>query len=694
VQVNQPADDYFALLSLDLDCDDPALIRAAVARKRTQCAQGAMVGADKAACAQLLARLPEIERALLDPAARKQARESARRLRSSARTERLEAFHEDLAMVLAGGRESITAPERDHLVKEHSNAEGPTAAELSALITVPVVAEAPRAAAAVAALPPYEARDIQKNLAVLGKADLYDFLGLPPAAAAAKIKARREELSGIWNRKARATPEKSAAQALLGKVATLLLDPAKRASYAATLRAARFAPLQQSLKLALLDGHLSASEHANLLARARRLGLSTEDAENAILAAAAAAGARVEATPAAAKPKPAAAKPKPAATRPTPAPVGSGKLIATFKPSCGLAGKTITWKDHRLILDSRSPVSAALVLNYDRQGHLAWAYAGLREWVQELAGLSDAAVHGATNVWVVGVCTIVGTRDSGVTWREYGLDMSEGLFAVAFPDATHGWAVGMQGAILATDNGGATWRKQSTGCNDWFSGVAFSDVAHGWVVGSPAGADDLPTDGNTILATADGGVTWSRQRSGTNAQLEAVSFVDRTHGWAVGDDGVVLATADGGSTWRTQRSPQSGQFGLNGVTFIDIAHGWAVGFATVLATTDGGATWRKQNTRENGFWRDVTFHDASHGWVVGWEGIILATTNGGTTWSRQDSGTAENLNAIAFRDASHGWAVGEKGIILATTNGGQTWSKRGSDTSFGLCGVAFGRAPW
>ena len=120
------------------------------------------------------------------------------------------------------------------------------------------------------------------------------------------------------------------------------------------------------------------------------------------------------------------------------------------------------------------------------------------------------------------------------------------FFAVAFPDATHGWAVGEGGAILATSNGGATWSKQTSGTFATFWGVAFSDATHGWAVG----------EGGRILATTNGGATWSAQTSGTSELLYDVAFSDATHGWAVGEGGTILATTDGGATWNAQQLGQ------------------------------------------------------------------------------------------------------------------------------------------
>ena len=53
----------------------------------------------------------------------------------------------------------------------------------------------------------------------------------------------------------------------------------------------------------------------------------------------------------------------------------------------------------------------------------------------------------------------------------------------------------------------------------------------------------------TILATRDGGATWTAQKSGTGQHLYGVDFAGPETGWAVGDRGTILATCDGGATW-------------------------------------------------------------------------------------------------------------------------------------------------
>lgn len=75
------------------------------------------------------------------------------------------------------------------------------------------------------------------------------------------------------------------------------------------------------------------------------------------------------------------------------------------------------------------------------------------------------------------------------------------------------------------------------------------------------------------------------------ANLEAVFFATERLGWAVGEDGTILATGDGGKTWTPQTSGTKAL--LNSVHFTaDGQRGWAVGAGgPIIATGDGGRLW-------------------------------------------------------------------------------------------------------
>lgn len=286
------------------------------------------------------------------------------------------------------------------------------------------------------------------------------------------------------------------------------------------------------------------------------------------------------------------------------------------------------------------------------------------------------------------------------------------LDAVAYPDAGHGWVIGdvynaggfsiTGGAIHVTKNGGVTWHEEesaTTWCSP--SEVAFADARCGWVLGSSQPANNAPpADPNVVLATTDGGASWTRQdtgTSGTDYELSDFACANDMHAWAAGgggtQKGVILATTDGGAFWKRQYLGEAGS--LEAVAFADAHHGWAVGDrGLILATTDGGAAWKTQYSLARYDLTRVACASAAHAWAMGWDSsnnhaIILATTDGGTTWRLQYSSASVNLAGMAFADTTHGWAVGFGGVSLATTDGGQSWKPKHSGTTMDLLDVAF-----
>ena len=263
----------------------------------------------------------------------------------------------------------------------------------------------------------------------------------------------------------------------------------------------------------------------------------------------------------------------------------------------------------------------------------------------------------------------------------HGAPMQGGGFRIAatfyprsifFLDAARGWAVGDDATLVATADGGTTWTVQAppAGVAAHLRGVCFADQNHGWAVG----------DGGTILATANGGAAWAKQAppAGTAPRLRSVHFVSANQGWAVGDGATILTTANGGAKWDAQTAPAGVTAHLRGVYFVSPTSGWAVGDdGTILATANGGANWVKQAapTGVAAHLYGVCFISDKQGWAVGDGGTVLATKDGGKEWKQQSAGAAKvRLMGVHFTDKDHGWAAGEEGTLLITTDGGATWS--------------------
>jgi len=66
-------------------------------------------------------------------------------------------------------------------------------------------------------------------------------------------------------------------------------------------------------------------------------------------------------------------------------------LIATFGATTAWVGKQITREGDAFVLEGHGPISAADIMEYDRQGHLVWVDEGTRAWVGSKAKGSQAS---------------------------------------------------------------------------------------------------------------------------------------------------------------------------------------------------------------------------------------------------------------------------------------------------------------
>ncbi len=180
--------------------------------------------------------------------------------------------------------------------------------------------------------------------------------------------------------------------------------------------------------------------------------------------------------------------------------------------------------------------------------------------------------------------------------------------------------------------------------------IQFVDQDHGWAAGA-----------GRIMATSDGGRTWTRQYTGT-AALRQVDFTDAAHGWAVGQ-GTLMRTADGGATWTTLPEPRlSGQCAaVSSVHFVSPSLGYAI-----AASADSSSASASASAGGSGGARGGGAGAAGVG------GQLLRTADGGVTWSAV-SGAPANAQAVCFGGPRDGY-VGSPGRIWRTADGGTTWS--------------------
>ncbi|QBR03982.1 WD40/YVTN/BNR-like repeat-containing protein [Paraburkholderia pallida] len=223
-------------------------------------------------------------------------------------------------------------------------------------------------------------------------------------------------------------------------------------------------------------------------------------------------------------------------------------------------------------------------------------------------------------------------------------------------------AVGEHGLVLLSDDDGNTYRQaRQVPVSATLSAVTFSDAQHGWAVGQ----------WGVILATSDGGETWSRQRmdSSVDQPLFSVVFTSPQDGIAVGLWSLMLTTHDGGKTWAKAtlpKPPGGGKADRNLYHIFSDHHGSLYMVSeqgTVLKSTHDGADWTYLATGGKGsLWAGVALPD---GRIVvgGLLGSMYESRDGGATWSPVSSGTKSSItDLVAVGDRLVG--VGLDGLVL------------------------------
>jgi photosystem II stability/assembly factor-like uncharacterized protein len=299
-------------------------------------------------------------------------------------------------------------------------------------------------------------------------------------------------------------------------------------------------------------------------------------------------------------------------------------------------------------------------------------------WLSLPTGITETldAVYfvDAQKGWVAGEDGAIHyTANGGQTWRRQSSGTDEDLDDLYFLDANRGWAVGGKGVILRTTDGGDTWEAQTSPRSTFLSSVQFTDDDHGWIGGGHYTLSGPPWTFRAygyVISTTNGGDSWSLADYIYGRYVDKVTFVDRSNGWLVAEyvNNSTLETipgiyrsSDGGASWSNQTIPLA-TGSLNAISFVDTSTGWAVGDGgAILNTTNGGQTWNQQTSSLTSTLEAVQFVNATTGWVVG---SILHTTDGGQNWTPQAADAAcIKLNDLHFIDADHGWVVGDDGVV-------------------------------
>jgi uncharacterized protein (TIGR02145 family) len=157
----------------------------------------------------------------------------------------------------------------------------------------------------------------------------------------------------------------------------------------------------------------------------------------------------------------------------------------------------------------------------------------------------------AHNGWMIGtdvqsvgagtLSNILHTTDGGSSWQTQASDIGNAN-ALQFTDALNGWVAGRNGLVMHTSDGGAHWNSVTNtglGANTTSKALCFVDANHGWIGSGYENTEGVGT--RFVLATKDGGATWSNQPTPVTNSIFSISAWDPTHVWFASDYGQIAS---------------------------------------------------------------------------------------------------------------------------------------------------------
>ncbi len=352
-------------------------------------------------------------------------------------------------------------------------------------------------------------------------------------------------------------------------------------------------------------------------------------------------------------------------------------------------------------------------------------------------GLNAVAFDGATGFAVGNFGTVVGSTDGGATWTGLPSGTFQDLSVVQelSPSVV---VVGGGCSVRESVNGGASFvnvpiNASEDSCSTNVASLSFLNQNTGYVelqdgsilftsnagqtvqsatpapVGGGVGNDldfvsattgfAVSGDGSGLIErTTDSANSWTEVASSAHG-LNAITFVNPSTAYAVGDGNTLLESTDGGGTWKPQPlalPAGAGPFNLEHISCSSVT-------TCLISTADGKELIRTADGAQTGtivnpssqVLKDVAFSTGTNVVGVGQGGATVLSSDAGQTFSSVVSSRlsfAFSSNGVGLRAgaaAGAAYSTGESGQIAATTNGGASWSILRVPTASAIDDVAF-----
>jgi hypothetical protein len=240
---------------------------------------------------------------------------------------------------------------------------------------------------------------------------------------------------------------------------------------------------------------------------------------------------------------------------------------------------------------------------------------------------------------------------------------------------------GLVPAILRSTNGGNNFTLV-------FHGLYNPAQFNGEITDMNFPVDNLvgfAVDGDRVLKTVNGGVTWSVVRIEPNRLFTNVQAVDNSYAFAYSTGSStkeLIKTINGGSNWTALTLPPGD---LTYAYFLNAGTGWISmhngNNEAIYKTSNGGNSWILQNNLEaTPFWTyKMRFLDDNTGYAFSTtsQNVVCKTSDGGKVWEPLPRDNSYSYlgyihNDLHFWNSNQFWAGGGHGFLELTTNGGGT----------------------
>jgi photosystem II stability/assembly factor-like uncharacterized protein len=220
-------------------------------------------------------------------------------------------------------------------------------------------------------------------------------------------------------------------------------------------------------------------------------------------------------------------------------------------------------------------------LYYTTDGGQTWNFSRV---VKGTSRTSTVEFINHTHGWTAVQGDLYQTLNKGVTWQ----NVTTWTFhddhprMIHFVSSEEAWIIGFFG-IYHAENVSDCWEKQYHK-GGW--ALAFVSNAEAWAIA------------DSMLAHMVDGESWVEQPLPRSSPIPSprepyfsdIKFITNQYGWIVGDETPVMHTPDGGQNWYAQSVPENVSRRLMAVDFINLTHGWAVGADGVIIRTTKGNT--------------------------------------------------------------------------------------------------------